>query len=104
MADKIDLIVTSDALSGLDSLIKKLSDADKALNSLATDALNAGKQVGKINTPSDFNKFIKGQQDVNKGIKDQAAEIAKLEAAQKRLTFARSAEGQQLDSTAKPIK
>lgn len=86
MAEKIDLIATSEALKGLDSLIAKLTDADKKLNDLADAALTAGKSVGKISSPSDFNTFISSTQKVNAEIAEQSTLLQKLQRQQTETT------------------
>jgi len=85
MAEKIDLIVTSEALKGLDALIKKLQEADDNLQMVAEVALNTSKQVSKISSPSGFNEFIKGQQQVNAELQQQSAIVNNLSAAKIKL-------------------
>lgn len=80
MADKIDLIVTSEAQKGLDELIIKLTQAQELVNEFSVNALNAGKNISKISSPSGFNEFVNSQAKINQGVKEQVTNINVLNA------------------------
>ena len=80
MANPIDLIVTKEALQGIDALITKVTTAREGLLSLGNTALDSSKNVSKISTPSGLNNNTALNKQINDDIKKQAQEIEKLHA------------------------
>ena len=91
MANPIDLIVTQEAIKGVDALIAKVTIAREGLLLLGQQALNSSKSVSKISTPSGLNNNTTANAQINADIKKQNTEIEKLHA-----TIAKGAEQSRL--------
>lgn len=78
MANPIDLIVTQEAIKGVEILISKLTDARDKTLSLGEAALGLSKSYTKVSTPSALNNNTAANAQINADVKKQAAEIARL--------------------------
>ncbi len=58
MANEINLIVGSEAIKGLDSLIEKLNLAHNSILQVSQDSLNLSKNVSGVKSPSGLNDFV----------------------------------------------
>ena len=91
MANPIDLIVTQDAIKGVDALIAKVTIAREGLLSLGQQALDSSKSVSKISTPSGLNINTSLNAQINADLQKQREIVEKLHA-----TIAKKAEQQDL--------
>jgi hypothetical protein len=91
MANPIDLIVTQEAIKGVDALIAKVTIAREGLLELGNVALGSSKNVAKISTPSGLNINTSLNAQINADLQKQKKIIEDLHA-----TIAKKAEQSRL--------
>ena len=80
MANSVDLVIGSEAIKQVESLISKLSLADAELLKISQSASNASKGISGISTPSGLDKAVSGTASLNTQLEKQNAIITKLHA------------------------
>lgn len=80
MANSVDLVIGSEAIKQVESLISKLSLADAELLKISQSASNASKGISGISTPSGLDKAVSGTASLNTQLEKQNTIITKLHA------------------------
>lgn len=80
MANSVDLVIGSEAIKQVESLISKLSIADAELLKISQSAMGASKGIAGISTPSGLDKTVSSTSALNAQLEKQNAIINKLHA------------------------
>jgi hypothetical protein len=80
MANSVDLVIGSEAIKQVESLISKLSLADAELIKISQSAMGASKGIGGISTPSGLDKAVTNTANLNAQLEKQNTIINKLHA------------------------
>lgn len=80
MANSVDLVIGSEAIKQVESLISKLSIADAELLKISQSAMGASKGIAGISTPSGLDKTVSSTTTLNAQLEKQNAIITKLHA------------------------
>lgn len=80
MANSVDLVIGSEAIKQVESLISKLSLADAELLKISQSASNASKGISGISTPSGLDKAVQSTASLNTQLEKQNTIITKLHA------------------------
>lgn len=78
--NSVDLVIGSEAIKQVESLISKLSIADAELLKISQSAMIASKGISGISTPSGLDKAVSGTTSLNAQLEKQNAIINKLHA------------------------
>jgi len=89
MANSVDLVIGSEAIKQVESLISKLSLADAELLKISQSATSASKGISGISTPSGLDKAVTSTSELNKELERQNTIIKSLEIEIKKLSYAR---------------
>ena len=89
MANSVDLVIGSEAIKQVESLISKLSMADAELLKISQSATSASKGISGISTPSGLDKAVTGTASLNIELERQNTIIKSLEIEIKKLSYAR---------------
>ena len=80
MANSVDLVIGSEAIKQVESLISKLSLADAELLKISQSAMGASKGISGISTPSGLDKAVSNTAALNTQLEKQNTIITKLHA------------------------
>lgn len=80
MANSVDLVIGSEAIKQVESLISKLSIADAELLKISQSAMGASKGIAGISTPSGLDKAVSNTASLNTQLEKQNTIITKLHA------------------------
>jgi hypothetical protein len=80
MANSVDLVIGSEAIKQVETLISKLSIADAELLKISQSALGASKGISGISTPSGLDKTVSSTTALNAQLEKQNTIINKLHA------------------------
>lgn len=80
MANSVDLVIGSEAIKQVESLISKLSLADAELLKISQSATSASKGISGISTPSGLDKAVTSTASLNTQLEKQNTIINKLHA------------------------
>jgi hypothetical protein len=80
MANSVDLVIGSEAIKQVESLISKLSLADAELLKISQSAMGASKGISGISTPSGLDKAVTNTANLNAQLEKQNTIINKLHA------------------------
>lgn len=89
MANSVDLVIGSEAIKQVESLISKLSIADAELLKISQSAMTASKGISGISTPSGLDKAVSNTSALNAELERQNTIIKSLEIEIKKLAFAK---------------
>jgi len=89
MANSVDLVIGSEAIKQVESLISKLSLADAELLKISQSATSASKGISGISTPSGLDKAVSNTSALNAELERQNTIIKSLEIEIKKLSYAR---------------
>ena len=89
MANSVDLVIGSEAIKQVESLISKLSLADAELLKISQSATSASKGISGISTPSGLDKAVNNTSALNAELERQNTIIKSLEIEIKKLSHAR---------------
>ena len=90
MANSVDTVIGSEAIKQVENLIAKLTLADAELIKISQSAINAGKGISSISTPSGLNNSVANVSALNAELAKQNTIIAGLETQIKRLSTVRA--------------
>lgn len=80
MGNSVDLVIGTEAIKQVESLISKLSIADAELLKISQSAMGASKGIAGISTPSGLDKTVSSTTALNAQLEKQNAIITKLHA------------------------
>lgn len=88
MANPVDILIGKKAIEDFDVLIAKTIKAQEEILKLGNDALNASKNISKINTPSGVTANSNNAQNITASLNKQTEALAKTQTQIERLRVA----------------